>query len=458
MAIDFTMSMMSIQAFYYSIRGPQRLYGLTFGAYDLTSVLMAPIFGYWSDRTKTFKVQFATGGWVNFAGNLIYAFTFLAGEWYVMLIARLVAGIGGATLGLGSSYIAQTTTLEARQVKLMQYRVSQSMARMLGPFVGYIFLGLPFVNSNSSTALKVFNWYTMPGWFAAFVVGCITVIFYFVFTDPSKQNEHLVEHPPVNKADIDPRRLTKFRTVIGLWLTLIVFASFIQFAYYSNLFALFAGQYHAISTQTDQWKVFVAVGVGAATAAIIYRQGIRRLPVIFDERVLSALSAWIMFIALMLVIPWHGATSVSSEVTFYASSGLFGASVVIASSSVETFFSKKITQYHDITGGHVGKLLGAFYMASSLGRFAGPLVAGAVTQIATPQGVVFFCPGGGQVDSNGSPTCSSPDACAITADNYYVNGCVLYHAIPFYSALAGAQFVLCLAIHGITYVHWRYDD
>ncbi len=32
LAVDFTMAMMSIQAFYYSLRGPQNLFGLTFGA------------------------------------------------------------------------------------------------------------------------------------------------------------------------------------------------------------------------------------------------------------------------------------------------------------------------------------------------------------------------------------------------------------------------------------------
>lgn len=33
LAVDFTMAMMSIQAFYYSLRGPQNLFGLTFGAW-----------------------------------------------------------------------------------------------------------------------------------------------------------------------------------------------------------------------------------------------------------------------------------------------------------------------------------------------------------------------------------------------------------------------------------------
>lgn len=39
LAVDFTMAMMSIQAFYYSLRGPQSLFGLTFGAYDLGALL-----------------------------------------------------------------------------------------------------------------------------------------------------------------------------------------------------------------------------------------------------------------------------------------------------------------------------------------------------------------------------------------------------------------------------------
>lgn len=54
----------------------------------------------------------------------------------MMLIARLVAGIGAATLGLGSSYLTKTTTLEGRQVKLGRYRMLQNVARMVGPNVG----------------------------------------------------------------------------------------------------------------------------------------------------------------------------------------------------------------------------------------------------------------------------------------------------------------------------------
>lgn len=54
---DFTMSLMSIQPLYYVLDGPEHVYGLTFGSYDLTAMLFAPLFGYWTDLTGTFKKQ-----------------------------------------------------------------------------------------------------------------------------------------------------------------------------------------------------------------------------------------------------------------------------------------------------------------------------------------------------------------------------------------------------------------
>ncbi len=115
LAIDFTMAMMSIQAFYYALGGPERLYGFTFGSYDLTALIAAPILGILSDRYSRFKILFVTCFLVNAAGNLIYAFSFLEGHWWMMLLARLVAGLGAGALGLGSSYVTKTTTIDEKQ-------------------------------------------------------------------------------------------------------------------------------------------------------------------------------------------------------------------------------------------------------------------------------------------------------------------------------------------------------
>ena len=337
-----------IQALYYSLNGPDHLYGLTFGSYDLTGLIVAPFLGSWADRRKIFKIPMILGIVINICGNIIYAFCFIADAWWMMLLGRLVAGVSTATLGLGSGYIASTTTLQRRQVALVHYRVSQSIARMLGPFVGYFFLGLPDVNQNSSAALRVFNWYTIPGWFAAVLAAIVLLLFWILFIDPTFENEHLVDHEAIRKelaasegelakdSETIQKRTTKFRNFVGLWLPLIGMQSLLQYAFYSTLFSLFAGQYHAVDNQGDQWKVFIGVGIGAAVSAALYRRMIRLNSDVFNERILSCFANLLMFVVYMLVIPYHGESDVPPDAIFYAASGLAGASIVLGSSASET--------------------------------------------------------------------------------------------------------------------------
>jgi hypothetical protein len=74
-------------------------------------------------------------------------------------------------------------------------------------------------------------------------------------------------------------------------------------------------------------------------------------------------------------------------------------------------------------GNRWGLYLAILGVSNALGCFAGPLVAGAVTSIRTPGGT-FACD-------------ASSDQCCITAVRYFVNGCVLYHGVPWNAAMAG---------------------
>ena len=451
------MAMMSIQAFYYSLRGPQNLYGLTFGMYDLGALFSAPLLGLLSDQFHVFKVLFVGCLVLNAVGNLIYAFTFLSDAWYCMLIARLVAGFGAGALGLGTSYCSATTTVDQRQKRLVTYRTSQSVARMVGPFIGYIFLGLPQVNSSSSTALKLFNWYTIPGWVAFVVVAALTCLFWWMFVDPSVENEHLVRRVE-EEGEATPERRREFFTFCGIWMALIFFSTLLQFGYYANLFAVFAGQYHSINDQYDQWKVFLGIAGGAVSGSIIYRTGVSALPKVFDERYVTMVMSWLFVGAVLLVIPYGGATSVPHEATFYASTAMFGFSVVMFGSSAEIVLSKKITQYQDVIGDHIAKILGFFYMAHASGRFAGPLILAAVTYISTPSGQTYYCANGYGTDSSGNPIClgDTSTSCAIFPDQYYVQGCVLRNSVPVYAVWAGAAGCLSIAYLVVLRRYWKY--
>ncbi|GAB4814374.1 hypothetical protein N2152v2_001420 [Parachlorella kessleri] len=446
LAVDFSMSLMALQPLYYLVQGRQSLYGLTFGSYDLSSALWAPAFGLWSDRTSTFRRQVLLGALLNAAGNFVYAFTVLVDGWYMMLIARLVAGIGAATLGLGGSYLTKTTTLEERQLKLGRYRITQNVARMAGPFVGYAFLGLPEVTPNSSTALKLFNWYTISGWVAGFLVLLLLPLIWAWFLDPTEDNEHLVQHEKLVEGVTQsaPERAAQFKRLTVMWLTLNFFTIFSAMSFYSNLFGLFAGQYHQVNSQTENWKTFIGVGIGAITAAISYRRAIRLFPRFADERPLTLVGNWGIFASWMMTIPYKGKEWVPPPALFYAASGVMGFSVVLSLTTMETFFSKKVTQYRDVVKDRVSSWLGVYYMVTAFGRFAGPLIIGAVTRMATPDGDSHVC----TQFSDDYSTCLGPadQQCIVLGksppaycEEYYVQGCVLYNAQIYYPIMAGEE-------------------
>ncbi|KAI7837448.1 hypothetical protein COHA_008706 [Chlorella ohadii] len=411
LAIDFTMSLMSIQPLFYLLSGPQSLYGLTFGCYDLTAMLFAPLFGLWTDRTRRFKPQILLGSLVNAAGNLLYAFTVLAGQWWIMLVSRLIAGMGAATLGIGSSYITQTTTSAQRQVKLGRYRITQNVARMVGPFIGYLFLGLPNVSSSSSTGLKLFNWYSVPGWCAFALVVLVAIFFAWAYVEPTEENEHLVkpEARDDSRGPPSPERVREFWVFAVSWLFLTFLIVMSATGFTSNLFGLAAGQYHLVTTQGENWRTYVGVGAGAAAAGILFRRMIRWVPHWWEERKIVLLSNWLQLLYWLLVIPYQGATWVPPDGLFYAATALAGFTVVINQASIETFFSKKLTQYADVVGDHVGKWMGAYFMCAS-------------------------------------------------GDQYWIGGCVLLHAIPMYAAMAGLQFCVNLACLYVIRSNWSWAD
>ncbi|PSC76881.1 major facilitator superfamily domain-containing 8-like [Micractinium conductrix] len=459
LALDFTLSLMSIQPLFYVVGGPQSLYGFVFGCYDLSAMLFAPLFGVWTDRSGRYKAAIQVGAAVNAAGNLVYAFTVLADQWWIMAVARLVAGVGAATLGIGSSYITRTTTHARRQVVLGRYRITQTVARMAGPMLGFLFLGLPEVHAGSSTALKIFNWYTIPGWAAFLVVMLLMTFFAWAFEDPTEENEHLV------KADAEvaasgppsPQRVRRFRSFALPWIALSFFAIFAFNGFTANLFALFAGQYHEVTSQMDNWKTYVGMGAGSFVCGMVVRRCIKWFPW-FEERKLVMLSNWLVLLTWVLVIPYGGETWVPPVALFYAATGLAGFAVVINQASLETIFSKKVTQYGDVAGGSVGRWMGAYFCAASAGRFAGPLVVAAVTRIATPSGVTGYC-SEPVTAADGSLMCATPqNACLITGNNYYVEGCVLYNAIPMYAAMAGLQLCVNLGLWWVLAAHWSYDN
>lgn len=71
-------------------------------SYDLSAMLFAPLFGVWTDRSGRYKAAIQVGAAVNAAGNLVYAFTVLADQWWIMAVARCRGAAWGVGAGVGA--------------------------------------------------------------------------------------------------------------------------------------------------------------------------------------------------------------------------------------------------------------------------------------------------------------------------------------------------------------------
>jgi MFS family permease len=81
--------------------------GFVFGCYDFVQVLASPIFGYLTDRYGERPVIiFAV--LANTLGNALYSLSYAAETPYLILVGRLLAGLGSSSLSTGLSFITRT--------------------------------------------------------------------------------------------------------------------------------------------------------------------------------------------------------------------------------------------------------------------------------------------------------------------------------------------------------------
>jgi DHA1 family tetracycline resistance protein-like MFS transporter len=130
--------------------------GLLMSSFSAMQFLFAPLWGRLSDRIGRRPVLM-----VGLAGSVVFYTLFgLATEWaslWGLFIARIGAGIAGATISTTQAYIADSTTLEGRSKGMALIGAAFGLGFAIGPVFGVISLLLSGDESLSP-------W---PGYFAA---------------------------------------------------------------------------------------------------------------------------------------------------------------------------------------------------------------------------------------------------------------------------------------------------
>ncbi|XP_021177182.2 uncharacterized protein mfsd8l1 [Fundulus heteroclitus] len=155
--VEYAVILPTIWRYLQALEAAPYFLGLALSAFSLSGLLSGPLFGYWSDRTRTTKKIILLSNFFEIIGNFLY---FMGYSKWLILSSRLVAGIG---TGAGSSifgFLTRSTSSEDRATVFAAVMACRQAGLLIGPAFN-IFLRL----CDFRLGPFVVNKYTAPGLF-----------------------------------------------------------------------------------------------------------------------------------------------------------------------------------------------------------------------------------------------------------------------------------------------------
>ncbi|MEQ2159478.1 hypothetical protein GOODEAATRI_023288, partial [Goodea atripinnis] len=173
--VEYAVILPTIWRYLQTLEADPYFLGLALSAFSLSGLLSGPLFGYWSDRTRTMKKIILLSNLFEIIGNFMY---FMGYSKWLLLSSRLVAGIG---TGAGSSifgFLTRSTASEDRATVFAAVMACRQAGLLIGPAFN-IFLRL----CDFHLGPFVVNKYTAPGLFMFLLWILLQLAVVFMYWD-----------------------------------------------------------------------------------------------------------------------------------------------------------------------------------------------------------------------------------------------------------------------------------
>ncbi len=224
---------------------PESYVGIAIAIYSLVQFLFNPVFGTLSDRHGRRKIILFTL-FLNAIGYLIFAYTH---SFAMLILSRVVAGLGGSSIGVAQAYISDVTTKAERSKGMGMIGVAFGLGFVFGPIIG----GL----------LSKYG-YEVTG-FASAGFSLLALTFSFFYLPESKN--FAVTDAPVPEAKRKLINPQAFKQVFSNpTLTVVIILFFIITFSIANIYGTFAllGTVHYHFTNQQNGYIFGVVGLVSA--------------------------------------------------------------------------------------------------------------------------------------------------------------------------------------------------